>query len=149
MPHTKPTQPDKAFAAYLTTLTDADRAAQQTVTAMIDKLARNDTERAKVYREIVRHMLDRIRNGTATKAEIKLMSSIIKTASKQTEPRTNSQHRCAVYTLALYYLAPERPTPIEVAGVLNMDKATVWRDISAGIERVTVLLFGLNAIEWK
>lgn len=104
---------------------------------------------ARHYQAETRHILERIRDGAATPEEAELVLEAVRMMNEQGEINRQTNRSRQVYALTLKYITPEKFTNQEIAEVLHLDKSTVFRDVSTGIARLAVLLFGLVAIEFK
>ena len=104
---------------------------------------------AEQCRKVTRSVLERIRSGTASQDETILVAQAINRLVKQAKPRSNSAIERQAYTLSVIYLTPERLSQREVSQIIGVDYITVHRDIKAGIELLSIQLFGIDAIDWK
>jgi hypothetical protein len=97
-------------------------------------------------RQAVRGLLERVRDGAASETEIDAIQARIRWMNDNPESPEDERR---TYVLVMAYLAPEPLEAVELADALNVSKRTIHRDIAAAIDRLTVLLFGVDGIVWK
>jgi hypothetical protein len=98
---------------------------------------------AEDCRKKTRLMLERVRDGTATDAERKLIAWGMKQMSGETD------YALQTYALTLRYFTPERLKAEEIASVIFVDRSHVYRVINFAIERLSIWLFGADALDWQ
>ena len=122
------------------------RAGQRAFSFFVDLLAEHSEDNVRNCREATRTMLECVRGGTATEEEAAAIRRGVKHLNKHSRREEDKRH---LYVLTMRYLAPEPMTVGELAFSLCLDKSTVHRDIRAAIEKLSVLLFGVYATDWR
>lgn len=111
-----------------------------------DALAHDSKYRAKECREETRDLLRKIRDGEATRDEINAVTNALRFMQTKL---FNAENERQGYVLTSYHLSPEHPTMYDLAEATNCSTKTVERDRELGIERLSILLFGTDAVAWK
>jgi len=94
-------------------------------------------------RQIVRDVLNRIKSGTASPEEKKLLTNAMKGFKKSA---VSEGEKLSYNSILCFYFA-EKPLKAKyIAGHFNVDKNTVFRHIKSGIETLTILLYGVGGV---
>jgi DNA invertase Pin-like site-specific DNA recombinase len=120
-----------------------DEIGQLTFRAVVDNPNRHET--AQRYREATREILRRVRDGRAEKPETELLAFAV-TALQRRAMKPEQQRK--LYALAQMYLVENPKTAREVAEQTNVSLSTLFRDIARISEKLAVLMFGIDAIDW-
>lgn len=98
------------------------------------------------YRHAVRQLLERVRGCTVGQEEGDVLRATLQKLHSQTH-KVEDKRRLAV--IALYYLADRPMTSRDIGRKFNIAHRTVYNDIDAAINQLTIALYGIYGIDWE
>ena len=101
-------------------------------------------EAVQMRRQWVRKILTAYKDGTIKEAHKRFL--IMHIQAFMSYSKSELEERCA-QILCLFYLSPHPPTSKQLAEQYHIDRTTVFNNINAAINDLTVVIFGVEGIE--